>query len=212
MLFQRNDTPTDDLAPPEAPTRDFDPPTDDGVRALYADMRPDQRTAIAGEFTRLFRFSDDPGAQQLDQPITDMLSAEQVAAIHIYARDHLPDVLRQVREHPVTQFALTQPGEPAPPPSKEEQEAMQEAMMMPDREQTAETTPTRQARGAMGEVGADRTGDVFSREHGQVLTPKGETTSGGAEVLERAQEEGPPSDPVNHGPSDTATAEQRGLP
>ena len=89
---------------------------------------------------------------------------------------------------------------------------MQEAMMMPDREQTAETTPTREGVGTMSQVGADRNGDVFSREHGQVVTREGETTGGGAEVLERAQEEGPPSDPVNHGPTDTATAEQRGLP
>lgn len=195
MPLQRNDTPTDDLAPPEAPKLDFDPPTDDGVRALYADMRPDQRTAIAGEFMRLFRLSGDPGAKQFDQPMDDMLAADQVAAMHIYARDHLPDVLREVREHPVTQFALARPGEPAPPPSKEEQEAQQEAMMMPDHEQIVQTTRTREGRGEMGQVGADRTGDVFSREHGKVLTQGGETTGGGAEVLERAQEEGPPSVP-----------------
>jgi len=205
MLFHRNDAPADDNASQQRPKRDFDQPTDAGVLELYAGMRPDQRTAIAGEFMRLFRMSGDPGAQQLDRPLNGLLSAEQVAQLHIYARDHLPNVLSQVREHPVTQAALAHPGEPAPPPSKEEEEAMQEAMLITDQDQTERTTPTYGSGGMMSEVELGRTGELFHREPGMAVTPEGWASGGGAEVLERTQQEGPPDDRARRGtPGDDA--------
>ncbi len=98
---------------------------------LYARMRPDQRTAIANEFVRMLTLVGDPKVDELrreDSGSTDrkagdvargareallprMLSPQEVARMHVYARDHRHDVFEEVLEHPVTQAALAHPGE-----------------------------------------------------------------------------------------------------
>lgn len=89
---------------------------------IYARMRPDQRTAIAGEFVRALRMAGDPRAAQFEQewngpdaPIPHMLSAEQVAAVHTYTREQHPDLIERIAQHPVTLAALANAGTPAAP-------------------------------------------------------------------------------------------------
>lgn len=175
---------------------DFDQPTDRDIRRLYARLRPDQRTAIGGEFMRLFRLSGDPAAQQYDKPIQGMLPANQVAEMHIFARDHLPQVLAEVREHPVTREALAHPGEEVEPVETEEA-IIQEPIAVEDQETVAETGGVRSG-AFMAEVGADRTDDLLSQPHNLTHTPEGETT-GGTGILESAQREGPETNPADHG-------------
>ena len=101
-------------------------------QALYARMRPDQRTAIANEFIRLLRLAGDPGVARFtgedaggepsaDRPETAgksfdaqppaLESAKQVASIHTYTREHRPDIFEQVAHHPVTIASLAHAGE-----------------------------------------------------------------------------------------------------
>ena len=100
-------------------------------KALYARMRPDQRTAIANEFIRLLRLAGDPGVarftgedadgepgagtetvrKSFDARPPELESPEQVASIHTYTREHHPDIFEQVAHHPVTIASLAHAGE-----------------------------------------------------------------------------------------------------
>jgi glycine/D-amino acid oxidase-like deaminating enzyme len=83
----------------------------DDPRALYARMRPDQRTAIGEEFARGFRLSSDANAQQrYGAEIKGMLEPERVAEMHGYARTHHPEIFAEVMRHPVTRASLEAPG------------------------------------------------------------------------------------------------------
>lgn len=98
-----------ETAPPEPmSTEQFER---DDPRTLYARLRPDQRTAIAEQFARSFRLSTDEDARQkYGGEIKGMLAPEQVAAMHRYAREHHPEILEQVMQHPVTLASLEAPG------------------------------------------------------------------------------------------------------
>ncbi len=173
---------------------DFNPPTDRDVRRLYAHLRPDQRTAIGGEFVRLFRLSGDPEAQRFVQPITGMLSASQVAEMHIFARDHLPRVLEEVREHPVTQDALAHPGEEAEEVETEEVIIQEPAA---DLETVAETGGLTGGF-FMAEEGAVRADSLFAQPGDGPHAREGDAEAG-TDILEDAQREGPPTNPADHG-------------
>jgi hypothetical protein len=101
------------------------------AEALYAQMRPDQRTAIALEFVRCLQLAGDPAAEQFmaqaeqvsaaDEKVEviggalvtpRLLTAQQAAAVHRYTFDHHPDCFTQVMQHPLTQAVLTAPGDP----------------------------------------------------------------------------------------------------
>jgi len=104
--------------------------------ALYEQMRPDQRTAIANEFVRCLRLAGDPAAEQFtaeaeqtespqqssvaeEQVVVTggaletprLLSAQQAAAIHRYTFERSPDCFTQVLHHPLTQAVLAAPGD-----------------------------------------------------------------------------------------------------
>lgn len=100
---------TNETAPPEPMSTDqFQR---DDPRALYARLRPDQRTAIGEEFARYFRLSADANARdRYGAEISGMLAPEQVAEMHTYAREYHPEILEQVMHHPVTQASLEAPG------------------------------------------------------------------------------------------------------
>jgi len=94
------------------------------MRELYERMRPDQRTAIAGEFIRLLTLAGDDHVGQFQQKFQehtqltdgasdDLLSADQVAAVDSYVRQHHPEMIAQMLQHPVTRSALEMPGAPA---------------------------------------------------------------------------------------------------
>ncbi|HEY7020531.1 MAG TPA: hypothetical protein VH349_05400 [Ktedonobacterales bacterium] len=104
--------------------------------ALYEQMRPDQRTAIALEFVRCLRLAGDPAADQFtaeaEQAETSqqgsvaeeqvvvtggaletprLLSAQQAAAVHRYTFERHPDCFTEVLHHPLTQAVLASPGD-----------------------------------------------------------------------------------------------------
>jgi hypothetical protein len=94
-----------------------------GMLALYERMRPDQRTAIAGEFIRLLALARDGRTEQLRQKLqnqtqithddaNELLSADQVDAIDNYVRQRHPEMIAQLVSHPVTQAVLAMPGMP----------------------------------------------------------------------------------------------------
>lgn len=178
----------------------FDQPTERDIRALYARLRPDQRTAIGGEFIRLFRLSGDPAAQEFVKPITGMLSVDQLTTMHLFARDHLPQVLAKVRAHPVTQDALAHPGEEAPP--AEQGEAIIQEPIEVEGQGTSDEAVINAEVGReglfMAETGTHLLGGRPSPASDIVRTPEGETESG-AEILEAAEREGPLTNPADHG-------------
>ncbi len=104
--------------------------------ALYEQMRPDQRTAVALEFVRCLRLAGDPAAEQFtaeaqqaepdqqgsvaeEQVVVTrgaletprLLSAQQAAAIHRYTFERHPDCFAEVAQHPLTQAVLAAPGD-----------------------------------------------------------------------------------------------------
>jgi hypothetical protein len=154
-------------------------------RRLYARMRPDQRTAIAGEFLRLFRLSGDPEALRFDKPIEGMLPPERVAELHAYARQHHPEILEQVREHPVTQAALAAPGAEVEEPAEHEEVVVREGGDVAAEahwpQDIASDPETAANRGI-----ADRGADVFSQPLAPPDTQGGhvpeDTTAGATDV------------------------------
>ncbi|HEU4784370.1 MAG TPA: hypothetical protein VFS83_13595 [Ktedonobacterales bacterium] len=95
-----------------------------GMHELYERMRPDQRTAMAGEFIRLLTLAGDSQVEQFRQKLQDhtqitgdaaneLLSAGQVEAIDAYVRQSHPEMIAQLAAHPVTRSALEMPGAPA---------------------------------------------------------------------------------------------------
>ena len=100
-------------------------------QALYARMRPDQRTAIANEFIGCLRLAGDPvvarftgedadgehsagqpeARQSFDARPPAIESPEQVASIHTYTREHRPDLFEQVARHPVTVASVAHAGD-----------------------------------------------------------------------------------------------------
>jgi hypothetical protein len=103
---------------------------------IYSQMRPDQRTAVANEFVRMFYLRCDEAAPRFGYAAHDplagrdasavpasgtdtvvtmrpaLLTAEQAAEIHRYALDRCPDAFDAVARHPVTMAALAWPGAP----------------------------------------------------------------------------------------------------
>lgn len=117
----------------------------DDPRALYARLRPDQRTAIAEEFARCFRLSADADAREkYGAELAGMIEPEQVAEMHAYARDHHPEILEQVMRHPVTQASLEAPGAKAEEINPEAEQAV--GMNVP----TDKDIPSKMDRGVPG--------------------------------------------------------------
>src|SRR5262249_46907085 len=85
---------------------------------LYGRMRPDQLTAVGNEFLRLLRLAGDDTVGEREAHL--MLSVQEVAELHTYAREHAPEVLHEVWSHPVTQAALATPGAEAAPVEHED--------------------------------------------------------------------------------------------
>lgn len=160
-------------------------------RRLYARMRPDQRTAIAGEFLRLFRLSGDPEALRFDKPIEGMLPPERVAELHAYARQHHPEILEQVREHPVTQAALAAPGAEVEEPAEHDEVVVREGADVAPEAQSPQDIASDPEMAANREM-ADRDADVSS----QPLAPP--DTRGGQVPGDTAAATDVTTGPVDH--------------
>ncbi len=110
--FAEPDLPAADeaVAPEDVRPMSADEFARDDPRRIYERMRPDQRTAIAGEFIRLLRLADDPDARRYDTHIDAMWPPERVAELHRYTQQHHPDIFADVLRHPVTRASLESPG------------------------------------------------------------------------------------------------------
>ena len=80
-------------------------PSYDDPSAIYAQLNPDQRAAIAQEFMQQFQQSGDPIAQQFSGLNPRSVTPQQLATIHQQARKN-PGVLEHVMRHPIAAAAL----------------------------------------------------------------------------------------------------------
>ena len=159
----------------------------DEMQALYARMRPDQRTAVAGEFIRLLGLADDPQAQEFRQQFQrhtqvesdakeELLSADNVATVDQYVRQSHPEMIEEMLAHPVTQSALAVPGEPAE--AEEDTVANEDKIIIPT-ENVATTGSGYTSGGVMMEEG----GEPYNR----MVEDPHELSAGPAMELEREQ-------------------------
>jgi hypothetical protein len=142
---QTNDVPMAGVAP-DATSR-FERGMD--MEELYGLMRPDQRTAIAGEFIRLLSLTDDRQAEQFRRDFQEhmrltgsandeLLSVEQAVAVDRYVRQKHPEMIGQMLRHPVTQSALAMAG--AQPVEEQNGSSNYDAMMPPESVATIATS------------------------------------------------------------------------
>lgn len=181
------------------------------MRALYDQMRPDQRTAVAGEFIRLLTLAGDDQAERFRQDfqrhtqLTDgedateeLLTAEQVAAIDQYVREKHPELIAQMLRHPVTQSALRIPG--APPQVPEEAPPSGVDQVIPT-EDVATSGAAYTTSWEMMEQGGEEANRLAEAPHERAVTPEGELERAQRQ-MEIAHEKGqrPPLEPPENTP------------
>jgi len=154
------------------------------MRELYEQMRPDQRTAIAGEFIRMLTLAGDDQVEQFRQHFQrqtqiaepskehneELLSAEQVARLDAYVRQRHPDLIAQVMEHPVTESALASPGAQA----VDEQDAPANVDKVMPTENVATSGAAYATGWEMMELGGERANQLAEDPHEQAVMPEGE--------------------------------------
>jgi hypothetical protein len=171
----------------------------EGVEELYGQMRPDQRTAIAGEFIRLLALAGDDHAEQfrvgfqehtqLTTAATDKLfTADQVGAVDSYVRQKHPEMIAQMLRHPVTQSALAMPG--AQTVESLDMPAIEDKIM--PTENVATSGAAYGSAWMMMELGGEEANRLAEDPHEQAVTPSGEAEKVQRDV-ENAGEEGEPS-------------------
>ena len=74
--------------------------------ALYAQLTPEQRAAIAQQFLDGFQQSGAPAAQQFAAVTPQNVTPEQLAAMHQHARSEHKGLLGLVMRHPIASIAL----------------------------------------------------------------------------------------------------------
>lgn len=184
----------------------------DDVQAMYEQMRPDQRTAIAGEYIRMLTLAGDDNTEQFRQrfaehtqltapdqaPTQDLLTAEQVARLDHYVRQHHPELVADVLHHPVTQSALAMPG--AQPVEVHADTTTNTDKIMPT-ENVATSGAAYATSWEMMELGGERANELAETPHEQNVTPEGETYAE-QRTIENAGEEGrnPSLEPPEHTP------------
>ncbi|HEX5547049.1 MAG TPA: hypothetical protein VFX24_06530 [Ktedonobacterales bacterium] len=167
------------------------------MRALYERMRPDQRTAIAGEFIRLLTLAGDNHVEQFRQKfqertqLTDgasdhLLSAGQVEAIDSYVRQSHPEMIAQMLQHPVTRSALEMPG--VPPAEEEPDVPANKDKIMPT-ENVATSGAAYATSWEMMELGGEEANRLAEAPHEFGVGPGGEVERE-QRLLENEGEEG----------------------
>lgn len=164
----------------------------DNVRDLYEQMRPDQRTAMAGEFIRLLGLANDPQAEQFRQQFQrhtqiaavekdELLSADEVAKVDSYVREKHPEMIEQLLRHPVTESALKMPGARS---HGEEHVPANAAKIMPT-ENVATSGAAYDSAWMMMELGGEESNRLVEDPHEGAVTSEGER-----EQEQRAFEDG----------------------
>lgn len=168
----------------------------DNMRDLYARMRPDQRTAIAGEFIRLLTLAGDAQVEQFRQHFQEhtqlvtepgktqsqseeLLSADEVARIDDYVRQKHPEMIAEVLRHPLTQSSLAMLGAPA----VEEQDIPENQDKVMPTENVATSGAAYATSWMMMELGGEEANRLAEAPHEQAVAPDGEQ-----EAVQRALE------------------------
>jgi hypothetical protein len=73
---------------------------------VYAQLSPEQRTALAQQFQAALQGSDHPEAKQLSQIDPQTVTSEALAKMHEHAAQHNKGALSRVLSHPVATAAL----------------------------------------------------------------------------------------------------------
>jgi hypothetical protein len=74
--------------------------------AVYNQLSPEQRAAIAQQFISEYQQSGHPAAQQFANMDANAVSPQQLADMHEEARNTHPGVLGKVMQHPVATAAI----------------------------------------------------------------------------------------------------------
>ena len=74
--------------------------------AVYQQLSPEQRQAIAQQFINEYQQSGHPAAQQFAALDPNAVSSQQLADMHEEARKSHPNVLGKVMQHPVATAAI----------------------------------------------------------------------------------------------------------
>ncbi len=74
--------------------------------AIYAQLTPAQRAAIAQQFVQGFQQSGNPTAQQLASVQPEAATPEQLADMHKHAREEHKGLFGLVMKHPIASIAL----------------------------------------------------------------------------------------------------------
>lgn len=196
MTYEPQPSPRSDAAVADAAdtTERFE--RGDDMADLYARMRPDQRTAIAGEFIRLLTLAGDDKADEFRQHFqrktqitkdrsNELLPAEQVASVDSYVRQRHPEMIRQMLEHPVTVSALEIPGVETP---DTQDETPLEDKIMPT-ENVATSGAAYATSWEMMELGGEEANRLAEAPHEQAVTPQGEIDRE-QDIIENEGEEG----------------------
>lgn len=81
-------------------------PNQQDPAAVYQQLSPEQRAAIAQQFISEYQQSNHPAAQQFTNLDPNAVSAQQLADMHEEARNSHPGVLGKVMQHPVATAAI----------------------------------------------------------------------------------------------------------
>jgi len=73
---------------------------------MYAQLNPQQRSALAQEFIQGFQQSGNPKGQQFTSIDPNTVTTQQLAAMHQHARQEQPGVLGRVMRHPIAAAVL----------------------------------------------------------------------------------------------------------
>src|SRR5258708_3306897 len=74
--------------------------------AIYAQLTPEQRAAIAQQFLPGFQQSGQPAAQQFQEVQPETVTPEQLAEMHKHAREEHKGLFGLVMKHPIASIAL----------------------------------------------------------------------------------------------------------
>jgi hypothetical protein len=76
------------------------------VQSLYAQLTPEQRSAVAQQFIQGFGQSNNPMAQQFAQMDPSQVSPQQLAAMHQHASQEHHGLFGGILRHPILTAAL----------------------------------------------------------------------------------------------------------
>jgi hypothetical protein len=81
-------------------------PSFENLEAIYAQLSPQQRAAIAQEFIQGFQQSGNPNSQQFTSLDPNNVTPQQLGAMHEHARKEHKGLLGHVMHHPIAAAAL----------------------------------------------------------------------------------------------------------